>query len=121
MILPQQQAIRDVLDTGAVCIVCREFELSETLRSLTRKPRMVVTDSQAFAVVSRETPEETAIELSGILGAKDREFVIVIYGKGASEDARKAFRNEMKERFPRTELCEIDGGQDVYEFILIFQ
>ena len=72
-------------------------------------------------LVSRETPEETAIELSGILGAKDREFVIVIYGKGASEDARKAFRDEMKERFPRTELCEIDGGQDVYEFILIFQ
>ena len=75
MILPQQQAIRDVLDAGAVCAVCREFELAATLAGLTRKPRMVVTDSQAFSVVSRVTPEDIPLTSFSILMARYKGFL----------------------------------------------
>ena len=49
LILPQQQTIRDILDSGAVSIVVKETELKETLEHLGKKPKMVITDSQAFA------------------------------------------------------------------------
>ena len=75
MILPQQQAIRDVLDAGAICIVCREFELTASLCSLERKPRMVVTDSQAFSYVSRNTPDDIPLTSFSILMARYKGFL----------------------------------------------
>ena len=53
LILPQQMTIRDILDVGAIPIVTRETELETTLNALKEKPRMVITDSQAFGFVSR--------------------------------------------------------------------
>ena len=58
MILPQQQMIRDVLDNGAINTVTKETELTAALASLKQKPRMVITDSQAFGKVSRIVPED---------------------------------------------------------------
>ena len=58
LILPQQQVIRDVLESGATAVVCRDTELSDTLARLGEKPRLVITDSQAFASVSKDTPED---------------------------------------------------------------
>ena len=48
LILPQQQVIRDILESDAIAIVTKEFELKETLESLNKKPKLVITDSQAF-------------------------------------------------------------------------
>ena len=48
LILPQQQTIRDVLESDAIAVVTKEFELRETLQNLGKKPKIVVTDSQAF-------------------------------------------------------------------------
>ena len=70
MILPQQQAIRDVIDAGAMAVVVKESELRETLATLGRKPSLVVTDSQAFARVSRETPLEIPLTSFSILMAR---------------------------------------------------
>ncbi len=53
LILPQQMTIRDILDVGAIPIVTRETELETTLNALKEKPRIVITDSQAFGFVSR--------------------------------------------------------------------
>lgn len=53
LILPQQMTIRDILDSGAIPVVTRETELKTTLESLKEKPRMVITDSQAFGFVSK--------------------------------------------------------------------
>ncbi len=58
IILPQVQCIRDLLDAGAYCVVVRDSELPEALARLNRRPKLVVTDSQAFAKVAAETPEE---------------------------------------------------------------
>lgn len=67
LILPQQQVIRDVLESGATAVVCRDTELSDTLRRLGTKPRLVITDSQAFASVSQNTPEDIPLTSFSIL------------------------------------------------------
>ena len=70
MILPQQMTIRDVLDNGAVNVVVRDTELSAALESLGKRPRLVVTDSQAFGRVSRIVPEEVQLTSFSILFAR---------------------------------------------------
>ncbi len=70
MILPQQQMIRDVLDNGAINIVTKETELTAALASLKQKPRMVITDSQAFGKVSRIVPEDILLTSFSILFAR---------------------------------------------------
>lgn len=70
LILPQQQMIRDLLESGAVSVVIRETELKDTLASLGKKPAMVITDSQAFAQVSKDTPEDIYLTSFSILMAR---------------------------------------------------
>ena len=48
LILPQQQTIRDILEADAVSVVIKEDRVRETIESLGKKPRLVITDSQAF-------------------------------------------------------------------------
>lgn len=67
LILPQQQVIRDVLEAGASAFVCRDTELSATLSSLVKKPRIVITDSQAFATVAKVTPEDIPLTSFSII------------------------------------------------------
>lgn len=70
LILPQQQTIRDVLGAGAAAIVIKENELKNTLNTLGKKPKLVITDSQAFARVSEETPEDIWLTSFSILFAR---------------------------------------------------
>lgn len=72
LILPQQQTIRDILDCGACALVTKEGELSDLLSSLHKKPRMVITDSQVFERVSRETPQEIPLTSFSILFARHK-------------------------------------------------
>jgi [FeFe] hydrogenase H-cluster maturation GTPase HydF len=67
LILPQQQTIRDALETGASVVVTRESELVPTLEALKKKPRLVITDSQVFGVVSKNTPEDIPLTSFSIL------------------------------------------------------
>ena len=75
MILPQQMGIRDVLDAGAISVVCREKELAATLERLGRKPALVVTDSQAFKLVSATVPEDIPLTSFSILMARYKGFL----------------------------------------------
>lgn len=70
MILPQQQVIRDVLDGGAVNVVTKESELEIALSCLKNPPRMVITDSQAFGIVSKIVPESVPLTSFSILFAR---------------------------------------------------
>jgi [FeFe] hydrogenase H-cluster maturation GTPase HydF len=70
LILPQQQTIRDILDTGAVAIVVKDTELRETLENLSKKPKLVITDSQVFAKASADTPEGIFLTSFSILFAR---------------------------------------------------
>ena len=70
LILPQQMTLRDILDAHAVAIVCQDTELKQTLESLGRKPRMVITDSQAFGKVARIVPADIPLTSFSILMAR---------------------------------------------------
>lgn len=70
LILPQQQTIRDILDAGAVAIVTKDTELKETLEKLGTKPRLVITDSQAFKKVGQITPSSIPLTSFSILFAR---------------------------------------------------
>ena len=70
LILPQQQTIRDLLESGAASVVVRETELAETLKRLGRKPSLVVTDSQAFGKVAKDVPEDILLTSFSILFAR---------------------------------------------------
>jgi [FeFe] hydrogenase H-cluster maturation GTPase HydF len=70
LILPQQQTIRDILEADATAIVVKEFELRETLESLGKKPKLVITDSQVFAKVSADTPKDILLTSFSILFAR---------------------------------------------------
>lgn len=75
LILPQQMTIRDILDSDAMAVVTKETQLAETLEKLGTSPRMVVTDSQAFAAVSRIVPEEIPLTSFSILMARYKGFL----------------------------------------------
>ncbi len=70
LILPQQQTIRDILDADAVSIVVKDNALKSTLGYLGKKPRLVITDSQVFAEVSADTPEDIMLTSFSILFAR---------------------------------------------------
>lgn len=70
LILPQQQTIRDIIDHGGISIVTRETELKNTLKSLGKKPKLVVTDSQAFKKVNEDTPKDIVLTSFSILFAR---------------------------------------------------
>ena len=70
LILPQQQTIRDLLEAGAASVVVREMEFAQTLRALGKKPKLVITDSQVFGKVSKETPQDILLTSFSILFAR---------------------------------------------------
>ena len=83
LILPQQQTIRDILEADAAAIVIKEHELKETLKSLGKKPKLVITDSQAFEKVSDDTPGDILLTSFSILFARH---------KGILEDTVRSVR-----------------------------
>ena len=70
LILPQQQTIRDILEADAASVVVKENELKHVLGSFQKKPKMVITDSQVFAQVSKDTPDEIPLTSFSILMAR---------------------------------------------------
>lgn len=70
LILPQQQTIREILDTNAIAIVTQETELASVLNSLNKPPKIVVTDSQAFSKVSKLVPNNILLTSFSILFAR---------------------------------------------------
>ncbi|MDE6519780.1 MAG: [FeFe] hydrogenase H-cluster maturation GTPase HydF [Ruminococcus sp.] len=84
MILPQVQTLRDILDSNAMAVFTTEFELAETLDKLSVPPKMVITDSQAFAVVNKIVPENVPLTSFSILMARYKGFLETAV-KGASK------------------------------------
>lgn len=70
LILPQQQVIRDVLEAGAISVVCRDMELADTLERFGSQVSMVITDSQAFGKVMKIVPEDIYMTSFSILMAR---------------------------------------------------
>ena len=86
LILPQQQTIRDILESDAVAIVVKEWQLKETLRQLGKKTALVITDSQAFAKVHADTPKDVPLTSFSILFARYKgDLKVAVQGAAAIE------------------------------------
>ena len=110
LILPQQQTIRDILDAGAAAIVVKETGLKDTLHKLGTKPRMVITDSQAFAQVSRDTPEDIPLTSFSILMARYKGFLdAAVEGVAAIDHLRDGDRVLIAEGCTHHRQCEDIG------------
>ncbi len=70
LILPQQQVIRDCLEAGAIPVVVRDSEFPAALKTLSEKPKVVITDSQVFGRVSKNMPEGVYLTSFSILFAR---------------------------------------------------
>lgn len=91
LILPQQQVIRDLLDAGIASVCTREFELADTLEALKEPPAMVITDSQAFRVVSQIVPETVPLTSFSILMARHKGFLrAAVRGADAIDDLKES-------------------------------
>ena len=72
LILPQVQAIRDLLDGDALCLVVKERELRQALSVLKTPPKLVVTDSQAFLKVAADVPPQIDLTSFSILFSRNK-------------------------------------------------
>jgi [FeFe] hydrogenase H-cluster maturation GTPase HydF len=70
LILPQVMTLRDALDNDAMAMVVKERELKHCLDTLGQKPKLVVTDSQAFLKVAADTPRDVLMTGFSILMAR---------------------------------------------------
>ena len=75
LILPQQQTIRDILDSGASALVVRDTELEALLGTVGAKPKLVITDSQVFNKVKDIVPETIPLTSFSILMARYKGFL----------------------------------------------
>lgn len=87
MILPQVQTLRDILDADAMAIFTKELQLEKTLKKLGTKPKMVITDSQAFGFVSKIVPEDIPLTSFSILMARYKGFLETAVKGAAAVDS----------------------------------
>lgn len=111
LILPQQQTIRDILESGAVSIVAREHELKETLGLLGKRPAMVITDSQVFSRVSADTPKEIPLTSFSILFARYKgNLQTVVQGAAAVEGLQDGDKVLISEGCTHHRQCDDIGS-----------
>jgi len=93
LILPQVQSIRDLLDGDSWCLVVKERELRAALLALNKKPKLVVTDSQALLKVAADTPCDVPMTSFSILFARFKgDLVTLVMGARAVDGLRAGDR-----------------------------
>ena len=75
IILPQQQVLREVLDSNALAYIAQDTDLAALLANMKEKPALVVTDSQAFGKVSKIVPPDIKLTSFSILLARHKGFL----------------------------------------------
>ena len=108
MILPQQQAIRDIIDSGAICITVQPEQLSETLKTI--KPALVITDSQVFGKIMKIVPDEIPLTSFSILLARYKGFLeTAVNGVKSIEKLKDGARILISEGCTHHRQCEDIG------------
>lgn len=111
LILPQQQTIRDILESDATAIVVKECELSQTLEQLGKKPALVITDSQVFAKVSADTPKDIPLTSFSILFARYKgDLQAVVQGAAAIETLQDGDKVLISEGCTHHRQCDDIGS-----------
>ena len=77
--------------------------------------------SDKTMLVSTKSKVETTCELCEKLEANEKSFLIVVYGASVTLEEKEEVRNHIDSKFSNLEFYEIDGGQDIYDFLLIIE
>lgn len=110
MILPQQQAIRDILDFNGIPIVTKETELKKTLDILNVKPSLVITDSQIFKKVDGEVSKDIPLTSFSILMARYKGFLdVAVNGAKQIENLKDGSRILISEGCTHHRQCDDIG------------
>ena len=110
LILPQQQTIRDLMDSGAIPVVCRDTELETVLKKPGIVPALVITDSQAFRTVSSIVPDEIPLTSFSILMARHKGFLeTAVAGISAARNLQDGDRILMAEGCSHHRQCNDIG------------
>ncbi|MDE7424556.1 MAG: [FeFe] hydrogenase H-cluster maturation GTPase HydF [Lachnospiraceae bacterium] len=118
LILPQQQTIRDILEAGAISVVVRDTELQETMEKLGQKPKLVITDSQAFAKVNKIVPRDVLLTSFSILFARYKgELDIMIEGLKVINNLQDGDKLLMAEGCTHHRQCGDIGTQKIPKWI----
>lgn len=111
LILPQQQVIRDVLEAGAISVVCRDMELADTLERFGSQVSMVITDSQAFGKIMKIVPEDIYMTSFSILMARFKgQLETAVLGAHVLDELREEGgierHEDTKRNIPRVLIAE---------------
>ena len=118
LILPQQQAIRDILDKNAVAIVTKENEIEGTLNSLGKKPRLAITDSQIFPLADKAVPKDIPLTSFSILMARKKGLLkTAVQGVKAIESLKDGDCVLIAEGCTHHKQCEDIGSVKIPRFI----
>lgn len=110
LILPQQQTIRDILETGAVPVVVKDTELVDMLDKLQVKPSLVITDSQVFGKVAQIVPKDVPLTSFSILMARYKgDLKTVVRGANALDGLRDGDTVLISEGCTHHRQCEDIG------------
>ena len=110
LILPQQQVIRDLMDHGAIPVVCRDTELDALLKKPGLDPALVITDSQAFRTVSAIVPDALPLTSFSILMARYKGFLdTAVKGISAAETLQDGDRILLAEGCTHHRQCNDIG------------
>lgn len=105
------------VETGEVTVSVRDVNLN----GIDIKKDDYIGFSGKTMLAADKSRLETAKKLAENMKISDHEFMIVIYGNSVEQDERETFKKEISTKYPRMEFYEIDGGQDVYDYLLILQ
>ena len=111
LILPQQQVIRDVLESDAISVVVKETELAHTLQKLEGQVGLVITDSQAFEEVAKIVPAQIPLTSFSILMARWKGYLTTaVQGIAAVEKLKDDDRILISEGCTHHRQCDDIGS-----------
>ncbi|MHB8129720.1 MAG: [FeFe] hydrogenase H-cluster maturation GTPase HydF [Mobilitalea sp.] len=87
LILPQVQILRELLDKKCIVLSCTSDKIDESLASLTKPPKLIITDSQIFSMVYEKKPEESMLTSFSVLFASHKGDIDYFVKSAASLDA----------------------------------
>lgn len=121
LILPQQQVIRDILDSGSVAVSVKESELEMVLKNLGIKPDLVITDSQVFSMVSKIVPSDIPLTSFSILMARYKGFLEeAVKGVSCIKDLKEGSSVLIAEGCTHHRHCEDIGTVKIPKWLEIY-
>ncbi|MBQ3938729.1 MAG: hypothetical protein II724_05210, partial [Clostridia bacterium] len=116
-IIAEQREIIESVVTGAVSKASRNATVNGV--------NVVLGDYISFVgddvYADEKTANAAAVALADKLGAGDYDIMLILCGRDTADGQRQALEAELKQRFRRTEVILIDGGQPIYDYIIVFE